>query len=364
MNPWVSIVTPTYNRLSDLFVTIQSVKHQTYRNWEQIIVDDGSSDGTVPELERAAGDDPRIKVYRRKGSIKGPSNCRNEGVCHSSGKYVIFLDSDDILTPFCLEQRVRFMEDLPQMDFAAFPRILFREIPGDMGGETSKIFLSEEEDLNLILKEDCPWSVTGPIWKKEALKRVGDWNVDLHICEDPEYHARALLAGLRYQKINQPDWFCRVNTGRATLSAKAYDPAFIRMRKHYLIHLMDMVKRAGRLPGREKICASMFLREALRLARGRQKKEGAALWNVAGRQRDLRIGQLEKISGMILIAGQGFGVATKGLNRLFFYGSEKSYRHAIRPHKFREGGDYSSCPALEWAAQLPNVLPEDFHEKI
>jgi glycosyltransferase involved in cell wall biosynthesis len=352
MNPLISIVTPTYNRKNELAITLNSVKGQSYQNWEHIIVDDGSCDGTVEMLQLAAATDRRIKVFRRKGNIKGPCTCRNEGVAQSRGEYVIYLDSDDILAPFCLEQRTRLMEEHFGLDFAAFPFLFFKEIPGDMGGAIGKLFITEEEDLCRMLKNDYPWSVTGPIWRRQALDKLGEWNTALMTGEDPEYHVRALLKEFKYQKVNEADWFCRINMGRNTLSSKVMEPAFMANRRALLFSLTALLKEHGRLMDIRHACNSMFLREVLLLSRNNQKRAGRELWREACGCRDLDIRRIEKWSGQILILAQGLGGLTKCLNMIFYYLSKKNYRHAIRPHKFREAPVKLNCRALDWARTL------------
>jgi len=90
--PLVSIILPTYNRCHTIPRAINSVLNQTYTNWELIIVDDGSTDGTK-NLLRELIHDKRIKYHYKKN--KGPSSARNFGVSISKGTYICFLDSDD-----------------------------------------------------------------------------------------------------------------------------------------------------------------------------------------------------------------------------------------------------------------------------
>ena len=94
----ISVVTPTYNRLSFLQQALASVWAQTYSNYELIVVDDGSDDGTSEYLE-SLGD--RIKLIRQRR--RGPSAARNAGVQQASGDYLAFLDSDDVWPPWTLD---------------------------------------------------------------------------------------------------------------------------------------------------------------------------------------------------------------------------------------------------------------------
>src|SRR5579862_5510174 len=104
--PAVSIITPTKNRLTLLRETIHSVQQQTSPDWEHIIVDDGSTDGTDEFVLGLAETDSRVRYIPRPGG-EGANVCRNLGLRSSRGEFVVFLDSDDLLAPECLEVRVQ-----------------------------------------------------------------------------------------------------------------------------------------------------------------------------------------------------------------------------------------------------------------
>lgn len=105
MKGLVSIITPTYN--SDAFIsqTIKSVQNQTYQNWEMIIVDDGSTDNTVNLIIEKVKDDRRINLIRLIEN-SGPAKARNAGIEKVSGKYMTFLDADDIWFPEFIERSI------------------------------------------------------------------------------------------------------------------------------------------------------------------------------------------------------------------------------------------------------------------
>ncbi len=103
-NPLVTIVVPTFNRSDMLRQAVDSIIAQTYRHWELIIVDDGSTDSTVEWIEEIA--DPRIRLVRlaHSGNI---GRVRNAGVAAGIGEYLAFLDSDDLWLPTRLESQLR-----------------------------------------------------------------------------------------------------------------------------------------------------------------------------------------------------------------------------------------------------------------
>ena len=99
-----SIIIPTFNRAHLIGETLESILAQTYSNWECLIVDDGSTDETDDLLLKYTIKDERFKYFKRpKNKIKGANACRNIGLENAMGDYVIFFDSDDLMTENHLE---------------------------------------------------------------------------------------------------------------------------------------------------------------------------------------------------------------------------------------------------------------------
>ncbi len=107
-NPLVSIVTPVYNSAPFLVETIKSVVSQTYINWEHLLVDDGSTDNSVEIIRELTANEPRIKLLHLPCN-QGSGPARNLAIKEAQGKFIAFLDSDDIWHPEKLEKHVSFM---------------------------------------------------------------------------------------------------------------------------------------------------------------------------------------------------------------------------------------------------------------
>ena len=108
MNDKVSIVMPSYNTSEYIAQSIQSVLNQTYRNWELIIVDDCSTDDT-DEAVNPFLSDSRIRFFKNEKN-SGAAISRNKALRVAKGKWIAFLDSDDLWLPEKLEKQIRFME--------------------------------------------------------------------------------------------------------------------------------------------------------------------------------------------------------------------------------------------------------------
>ena len=107
--PLISIITPVYNSEKYISENIRSVQAQTHANWEHILVDDCSSDNSKAIIESYQEQDPRIKYYGLQEN-SGAGMARNKGIEFAKGKYIAFLDSDDVWYPEKLEKQLHFME--------------------------------------------------------------------------------------------------------------------------------------------------------------------------------------------------------------------------------------------------------------
>ncbi|MET1260752.1 glycosyltransferase family 2 protein [Flagellimonas sp. DF-77] len=108
--PLVSIVTPTYNSEDFIAHTVASVQAQTVSDWEMIIVDDASKDGTKAVVGKISKADPRVKLFAN-ATNSGAAVTRNVGLENATGRYLAFLDSDDLWKPEKLAKQIAFMTD-------------------------------------------------------------------------------------------------------------------------------------------------------------------------------------------------------------------------------------------------------------
>lgn len=255
----VSIVIPCLNRAALLREALESVRAQTYQNWEAVVVDDGSTDQSVFLVQKMAREDLRIRIIRREGLRSGAPACRNQGLAASKGEYVIFLDSDDALAPHCLYQRVAAMRAEPCLDFAVFPCQIFRQVPSD-----TDVFWNAhtaEDDLDRFLKLDVPWQTASPIWTRRALGVVGPWDEQVLSWQDWEFHLRALIAGLRYRKFDRADCYWRVtDKSRDSIGRRSSQPEHIRSQEYMLGAMARRLLSVGLLTDRRRdLLAGLYL---------------------------------------------------------------------------------------------------------
>lgn len=143
----VSIITPSYNAARFIDQTVDSVLQQTYPDWELLIVDDCSRDHTREILARLAGRDARIRpVFQEKNG--GPAAARNAGLSRAQGRYIAFLDADDLWLPRKLERQLAFM----QAQDAALSYTGYRRIREDGSGPGRLIQVPPGMNYRQLLK--------------------------------------------------------------------------------------------------------------------------------------------------------------------------------------------------------------------
>jgi glycosyltransferase involved in cell wall biosynthesis len=243
----VSIITPSYNRASLVTETAESILAQTYPHWEWMIVDDGSTDNSWEVLQELSRKDSRIKIFQRDRGPKGACVCRNIAVEKSTGSHVIFLDTDDIMAPFCLEQRMKAAQENPESDFIIFPMLLFKKQLDDVNllWNVDK----EQDDLMRMFVNDPICQGTGTLWKKKTFQEIGMWREDLRIWQDVELHIRSFLWPVKYSKRMDllPDVYLRISDD--SLSRVGYhDLPKVKSRIEVYLSACTMVNQKNLVP--------------------------------------------------------------------------------------------------------------------
>ncbi len=274
----ISVVIPVKGRSNLFEMTVQSLLGQTCAHWEALVVDDRSPEEEFSRIEKMAGVDSRIQLKRNIGR-SGACACRNAGLAASSGDYVVFLDSDDLLAPTCLANRVAVMEQHPEIDFAVFPSRIFHESPGD--GPYFINPVKPEDDIDRFLRTDVPWHTMGPIWRKTSLPRVGWWDERARTWQDGDFSIRALLAGLQCLKLPEPDSYWRApRPGSITYAAERPRHVFNRIR--VMRNLAAGLRAHDVLTERRRrILAAQFMRHAFWM--NLKRRQSLKIWRAGWR---------------------------------------------------------------------------------
>ncbi len=176
MKSLVSIIMPLYNGEKFIKITLESVLKQTYKNWELLITNDGSKDNSPKIVEEYAKKDERIKLFNQVN--KGSAAARNNSLKEANGKYIVFLDSDDIWEDNFLEKQIKFLKEKnASLVFSSYKRI------NEDGKEILDPFIVSEKvgykDLLKTCSLTCLTSIydrekTGIVYFNEKLKSLRD----------------------------------------------------------------------------------------------------------------------------------------------------------------------------------------------
>ena len=212
--PKVSVIIPTYNRQGFISDTIKSVLAQTYRDFEIVVVDDGSTDNTKKELEQFGS---RIKVVEQPNSERAVS--RNNGVGNSSGEYIAFLDSDDLWTQDKLENQVSLMDSNPEvvLTYGQCLRInghgeKVNHAKRQLRGANGNVF----EDL---LMRNFIASPT-PLLRREHFEQTSGFQTKYIPYEDWEFWLRFSLLG-KFQFLGRPLAYYRIHENQSVQQVQA-----------------------------------------------------------------------------------------------------------------------------------------------
>ncbi|WP_262733119.1 glycosyltransferase family 2 protein [Gaetbulibacter sp. NE] len=213
--PTISVIIPVFNRSSLIHYTIDSVIGQTFKDWECLVVDDGSTDDSEAVVQRYCERDTRFKFYKRPSSKpKGANACRNYGLELGVGTYIVFLDSDDLLHSTALEKRLEVMQR-KQNDMVVSHSMAFKERIGDMDLVWNRMAETSSNEALLIryFNTDMPWCTNAVLWSRDFLLKVGGWNEQLVAWQDWDIHVRSLIMDAKVEIMTgAPDNFVRHTT--------------------------------------------------------------------------------------------------------------------------------------------------------
>ena len=202
----LSIVIPTYNRSGLLEKTLDSIQAQSYGRWECIVVDDGSTDHTAAVVQKLQAADTRFKYLTRPAdAVKGAPSCRNIGLAHAQGTYVMFFDSDDLLPATALANRMEVVQHNPDYDFWVFQTIRCKERMGDDTHIWNSLERPHSEDIPAFLGINPVWHTSGPVFSKKFLETNHlHYTEGVRSWQDWEFHLRVLLLSPHYYKCGNP----------------------------------------------------------------------------------------------------------------------------------------------------------------
>lgn len=217
LTPFFSVVIPVFNRARVLPGAIDSVLAQSEHDFEIIVVDDGSTDNPAAIVEAFA--DPRIRYVRKENG--GGGTARNRGIDLAQGRFVAFLDSDDVFLPHHLAAMRRVVEG--QSNIAAYARMIVERGCGRAFLKPPRAIRPNEHMASYLLCDRGFVPTITLVVARETAARVR-YNESLPFAQDTDFAIRLFLAGNRFVMAEEPGavWRDLPDPGRASAGRKGW----------------------------------------------------------------------------------------------------------------------------------------------
>lgn len=260
--PVVSVVVPIYNAATNLEQTLRSVQSQSLSNWELIVVDDGSSDGSVAIVLSLFGDDPRLRLLRQSNA--GVSIARNRGVAASRAPLIAFLDADDLWHPDKLRLHVEFHRTRAGLG-VSFAQVEFLSPGGKPTGLVASHPRQAPGPMDFLC-ENPTTTTSNWVLRREVFEAVGGFVEGMSYSEDLEWLLRVACDGRwRIEAIDRVLTYYRTSVGGLSSSLQRMEQGWLRLisearryapelvESHFAtaqaVHLRYLARRSLRLGG-------------------------------------------------------------------------------------------------------------------
>jgi glycosyltransferase involved in cell wall biosynthesis len=231
MKPFFSVIIPTYNREKFLKIAVRSVLEQSFNDYELIVVDDGSSDGTKEMLQLAQAKlHGKIKYFYQKN--KGPAAARNQGLKEAKGEFICFLDSDDRFRHDKLKITREYIEKYPQYKIFHTEEIWYRK------GELLPQKIYHKKPSGFVFENAvrlCSVSISTAAIKKTIFDEAGLFDETMPACEDYDFWLRVTH---KYPVFLIPQYLTIKEGGHPDQQSAKY-PAMDRLRIHALNKILE-----------------------------------------------------------------------------------------------------------------------------
>ncbi|MAN47134.1 MAG: hypothetical protein CMF04_13170 [Hyphomonas sp.] len=232
-SPAISVIMANYNCEAYLKGAIRSVLNQTLTNIELILVDDGSSDGSVALAEEMARQDPRLRVFSGT-RFGGPAPVRNHALDQARGEWIAIVDSDDLISPhrlqYMLEAAISTKADIMIDDLAIFQNDgepdITTMLEGDLKYRPGRIMECEYIKANMLYGRGSQLGYAKPLIRRRCLDTNNiRYNENMRIGEDYDLIVRLLSAGARMMSLPEAMYFYRKHDRSIShrLDAKSLD---------------------------------------------------------------------------------------------------------------------------------------------
>ncbi len=245
--PLISIIVPCYNYGGYIAETLDSIRSQSFDHWECIIVDDGSTDNSKEVVANFVKEDARfIYIYQEN---KGLPGARNTGIKNAKGKFIQFLDSDDLLEKDKLKIQTDYLEKNEELDLVYSDLMYFNDGHLDkllysMDWLNAPWTLKKSGNGKKLLKYfiiSTPILVPMPILKTSSVRSINGFVENLRSCEDWDFWFRCANENFKFQYLNLPKTrsLVRIHASSMTKNRSTMINSMIEVRGRFRTMLND-----------------------------------------------------------------------------------------------------------------------------
>ena len=219
--PELTVLMTAYNSEGTIRSSIRSILRQTFTDFELLVVDDGSRDGTAGVVSGIG--DRRIRLVRLPENL-GVCGASNAGLAEAKAPLIARMDSDDWSLPGRLEAQWRFFRENPGVDVVGTAVITLDEIRGE---EYVRTHPTDHGDIRAALALYIPFSHSGVAYRRDAIRGIGGYSEAWDGVEDLELWIRAAGAGLRFANLPEP-----LHVYRISMATSRFHPTYSHFRRN------------------------------------------------------------------------------------------------------------------------------------
>lgn len=243
MKPEISVIMSVYNGETYLEEAIESIRRQTFENWELIVINDCSTDSTGEILKNFAAKDERIKVHPNEVNLRLPTSL-NKAISLCTGKYIARMDADDICLPDRLEKQYKFMEENSDVSLSSCRFMTVKNgvyMSGGAGGRC------DNESLRAMLLVSNPILHPGVIAKAEVMKKF-NYDTTLTCTEDLELWTRMVMGNQKIEILPECLLIYRLHDKQITSTTleRQHTEVLKIQQKYYRTLLQEMDEEMGK----------------------------------------------------------------------------------------------------------------------
>ena len=214
-SPRLSVIMPAYNAEETIEAALDSLIAQSFKNWEAIIVDDGSNDATASIVARRVRLDCRLRSV--SGAREGASAARNRGIAQARGEWMSFLDADDWVSPIFMERLLGALDAAPghQVAYGGYCRVM------PDGSMTASVVDPRVQAAPFpTFARSCAVTINSLVIQRQIVLNAGGFDTGLSTCEDWDLWQRVSRAGAQWLMVDEQLAYYRASAGSLTRASR------------------------------------------------------------------------------------------------------------------------------------------------